>query len=178
MKELSLLMLLIALIAGISWLIKNLFQKDLANKTYFISPSTPYFNIAWGILFYLGYGQLKTTSPILHNSFSFLIALTVVYLFYLYLLRRYLNGRKIFIFSPLLKKIITVQAVKQNILDKSLNIPYPVEKSRKILGLEKSQISSFEKIDNAAEKLKILNIPALSDIAVKAQNSLKAVIKS
>lgn len=178
MKELSFLMLIIAIITGLSVLLKNILHKDLENKTYFITPSTAYFNIAWGTLFYLGYGQLKTTSSILHNSFSFLIALTVVYLSYLYLLRRYLNGRKIFIFSPLFKKIITVQAVKQNILDKSLNIPYSAEKSRKILGLEKSQISSFEKIDNAAEKLKILNIPALSDIAVKSQNSLKAVIKS
>lgn len=178
MKELSLLMLLIAIIVGMSWLLKNIFQKDLQNKTYFITPSAPYFNIAWGMLFYLSYGYLKTTTNTLYNIFLILIAANAVYIIYLYLLKKVLNGKKAFGTSALIKNIITQQTLKQINLDKKLNIPYTTEKSRKILGLEKSQISKPETINTALQKLKKLNISPLTVVAENAADSLKSVINS
>lgn len=178
MKELSLLMLLIALSVGTSWLLKNVFQKDLQNKTYFITPSAPYFNVAWGILFYLGYGYLKTTTIALHGIFLILIAANAVYIIYLYLLKKVLNGKTAFGASAFIRKIITQQSLKQINLDKHLNIPYSIEKSRKILGLEKSQISNPESINTAVAKLTKLNISSLTVLADNAADSLKSVINS
>lgn len=178
MKELSLLMLIIALATGIFWLCKNLAHQDLENKTYFITPHTAYFNIAWGSAFYLYYGFLTTTSSTLYYIFAILTILVCFYIIYLYTLRRFLNNRLLFILAPLFRKIVNYQCIKQTALDHKLNLPYTITKARKILGIDKSQLSNLSKINEANEKLQKLGNPLLTEIANKASDTLKSVINS
>ena len=58
MKELSFLMFLVALLFGISVIVRSIMYGKHPDSCYFYIPSQGMFNIIWGSIFYIGYGML------------------------------------------------------------------------------------------------------------------------
>lgn len=172
MKELSLLMLIIAILILSIMLLKNIFNKN-PHRNYFFIPETSRLNIIWGMIFYLGYGFLTTHNFNLKIIFGSFVIIFLFYITYLYQIRRFFANRSSIITPALINHKISQQ---QN-FDKT-HPDYSTSQALKILGLHTSSIKSPEIILSKVESLnkiyqtkKIAN-PYFLEMIAKAKKTL------
>lgn len=133
MKELSFLMFLVALLFGISVIVRSIMYGKHPDSSYFYIPSQGMFNIIWGSIFYIGYGMLMYPE----TWVSYVLGVgNGLLLFYAYFLLRV----KKFLLSPekkgaeYIRKYLLKQLDKEQGREKK-GEGYSYKKCLKILGL-------------------------------------------
>lgn len=172
MKELSLLMLVVAIIILLTIFLKNIFYKD-SHRNFFFIPNTSNLNIIWGMIFYLGYGFLTTHNDNLKIIFAVLIIFSFFYAVYLHQLRRFFNDKSSI--APL--ALINKKIMQQQSFDKN-NPIYSPSQALKILGLHTSCIKNsqiilprFDSLNQTYQNQKNLNSYFL-EMIIKAKKTL------
>lgn len=141
MKELSFLMLLIAVTVILRIFIYRLFKLSPKGTIYFYFPDSSRFNIVWGFIFYAGYGFI-TGGFWLRLAFGFLITGLTFYLMYLYLMKSFLSGHNTPI-NSFLAKVCTKKLDMQKESDKKYDDEkYSKEKALKVMGLASFALNS------------------------------------
>lgn len=126
---------------------QNLFNKNPYRNHFFI-PETTIMNIAWGALFYAGYGLISATTPLYRLLFGLLCFCLTIRIAYLYQIRRFFDGKKSFLpISLINQKISTQQKFDQK------HSTYSLQQALKILGLH---ASSLQKPETLKERKKYL----------------------
>ncbi|MBQ1612005.1 MAG: hypothetical protein II085_00875 [Alphaproteobacteria bacterium] len=153
MKELSFLMLLVALtVTGIAW-ICDFLKLDVKDKAVFYIPDRAKFNIVWGFVFYSTYGVMVAKYCAIGYVFVVLIAVLIGYLLYLYVLKKALSENK-FVKFPIVQKIILHKIEHQKKFDKlSSEQKYTKNKALKMLGVSKF---AYNRKDIIHERLDVL----------------------
>ena len=155
MKELSFLMFLIAFTAILWTFCNKIFNLD-QNKTVSLFPSKAKFNLVWGFIFYTTYGLIIAKTLWLKIGFIILIAILFIYLFYMYLLKNFLNGKNI-IFSKTITKILLWKIARQKQKDKVYKLKnYSINQILRILGLPTYAVEQAGLIVKRIEELKTI----------------------
>lgn len=172
MKELSLLMLVIAILIFSVMFLKNILHKN-PHRNFFFIPETTRFNIIWGMFFYLSYGFLTSNNFKLKSIFGIFAIILLFYIFYLYQLRRFFINKT----SVVTTALIDNKIAQQKKFD--TNHPtYSSSQALKILGLHSSAItnpkiilSRFESLEKIYQSKKITN-PYFLEMITKAKKTL------
>jgi hypothetical protein len=174
MKELSFLMLLIALIAtGLAWAERALKLNQERYAAFYI-PDVTRFNVVWGFIFYTGYGAIIAQKSWICYIFIILIVILFLYLIYLYAMRRFLLGNCA-VCAHILKKVVLMKISKQQKIDNSLkNCKYPKEKALKMLGIPAFADGRAKLIQTRLEVLKNQNFshPYFDKLVKNIENSI------
>ncbi len=154
MKELSLLMFFIALLFGMSVLIRSLIPGKNPDGSAFYIPSRGMFNIIWGSIFYIGYGIL--IYPDVQIAFILGIADGLLIFYALFLMQI-----KKFLLNPQKKGSAILRRYLEKQLDRcqkndSGNKAYSFRKCMKILGLAPYTQPDSEQIAQRLQKLEEL----------------------
>ncbi len=128
-------------------LLKNIFHQN-PHRNFFYIPETTMLNIAWGMLFYAGYGLTISTTSLSRGLFGCLCLGLVCYLVYLYQIRRFFSGQKSLITLSHINKKIN----KQQNFDK-LYSSYSPQQALKILGLHLSALQNPETLPKRQKQL-------------------------
>ena len=158
MKELSFLMLIVALLAtGLAWAERALKINQKSQAAFYI-PDVTRFNIVWGFIFYTGYGALISQKSWICYIVIILIVILFLYLIYLYAIQRFLLGRCA-ICTHILEKAVLMNISKQQKIDISLeNCKYPKEKALKMLGIPVFADERAKLVQTRLETLKKLHL--------------------
>lgn len=147
MKELSFLIFAAAAVILTAALLRNLFRQN-PHRNFFFIPETTILNIAWGMLFYAGYGLIISASLPYRILFGCLCLCLSGYLAYLYQIRRFFSGQKSLI--PL--SHIESKINRQQNFDKQ-HPTYSARQALRILGLHSSALQEQDTVPNRRTQL-------------------------